>query len=132
MCLGAPMLKKTTNYLKHQTPTRILIIASIGLLVVGYLDWMAGRDMRVGIFGLVPLVLTAYFVGTRAGLMMALLTTAMWLALDLLGRKHYAQLSFAYVNAAVRLVFYILTIYVVAGWRQIGRSLENLVERRTS
>src|SRR4051812_3351939 len=124
------MLNKAINYLKVQSPAKILFLATAGLLFVGCMDfWVAGQDVRVGIFCLIPVVLAVYFAGPRLGMAMAFLAATMWLVLDLMGRKHYSHLYYAYVNACVRLVFYMVTVYAVTAWKQIGRRLELLVEK---
>src|SRR5207249_2411680 len=126
------MLSKIARFLKRQSPGRVLVLATGGLMLVGYLDWITGPDIRLGIFCLIPLVLATYFAGPRTGMVMAVLTAVMWLFLDLAGRKHYTHPPYAYFNAVVRLTFFVLTTYVVTGWKAIGQRMERLVEERTA
>ena len=126
------MINRGAQFFKRLSPWRVLVLAVIFLLLLAYLDYVSGPDIRLGVFYVVPLVLVAFFVGPRAGMIMAVVAAGTWLSTDLWGEKNYHNITNAYISGTVRFAFFLLTTYVLNEWKVIGRRLEKQVEERTA
>jgi diguanylate cyclase (GGDEF)-like protein len=92
----------------------------IGLLVgvVGYLDYATGVDISFSIFYLVPVSLAAWYLGNFPGLMTAVVSAAVWMAMEMLG-GHVTHPPWApYWNAAVRFGFFLITVLLLHRLRE--------------
>jgi len=79
---------------------------SLGLLIlISGVDLVSPRDVSLSILYLFPVALTSWWLGRRAGLGMALLSTLAWYGCDQVAHS-YDLPWMAYWNAAVRLGFF--------------------------
>jgi diguanylate cyclase (GGDEF)-like protein len=92
----------------------ITVLALLLCVVVGLLDWISGPDYTLVPFYLVPVVLTAWYVGRRAGYLLSLVSALSWLVAEM-AVMHYDQLEFAlYWNDVMELMLFLLTALVVS------------------
>jgi diguanylate cyclase (GGDEF)-like protein len=91
----------------------VLGVALVFLVTVGWVDWVTGRDVSLSVFYVAPIALSTWFVGRRAGLLFAVLSTLTWFLADDMGRPHVQPLV-PYWNAAVRVGFYAVMVVILA------------------
>ena len=105
------------NLVDHLTNLPRSVITTLALLVcvvVGMVDGMSGPNYSLVPFYLVPVALSAWFVGRRTGYLLACLSALIWLFAEVAGRD-YSRLDFAvYWNDFMELLLFLLTALVVS------------------
>lgn len=117
--------------LARHRPWTILAVGALLLAAVALLDWLTGPDFAMGPLYLVPVVLVAAALGRRYGAAGAVVTVTVWTMAELLGAASYSHQYVAIPNGLLRVAYFIIVVYVVAAWRDMGLRLEAEVERRT-
>lgn len=113
----------------RRQPTAVLV--AIGFLWIGglaVLDYFAPPDLSFLIFYVAPVLFLVWFVGRWAGLIGALASAAFWTYEDVLSAHAYSSTSVADWNIAVRLIFLVLFVYVVAALKRV-QERERLAEQ---
>jgi diguanylate cyclase (GGDEF)-like protein len=91
------------------------VVTALALLlcvVVGVLDGMNGPVYSLVPFYLVPVILTAWFVGRKAGYLLSCASALAWLVAEMVGRD-YHQLEFALLwNDLMELLLFLLTALI--------------------
>jgi signal transduction histidine kinase len=101
------------------------------LLVTGILDYLTGYEISFSIFYLIPISYLVWYTNKTYGLLLALLSSAVWLALDMLGGPLYSSHVIYLWNALVRLGFFIIVVYLINLIKNANSELEQKVISRT-
>ncbi|MFH1738917.1 MAG: PAS domain-containing protein, partial [bacterium] len=102
--------------------TLVLVIAAI--LIVGSLDYVTGFELSFGIFYLIPVVLAAWVLGLRAGLLVSVFCSCVWLAVDVASGHPYSSVVAPLWNAGVRLGFFLGFAYLTNQFRTATDALK--------
>jgi len=87
---------------------------------VGWLDYITGVEFSSSLFYLIPISLIAWTVSERFGLVMAFLSSGIWLTVDYRSGTRYS-VQFAYIwNTIVRLGFFMLPVFMI----RLNRAME--------
>ena len=106
----------------RRQPRGVLLAAGfLGIAGLAVLDYFAPPDLSFLIFYVAPVLFLVWFVGRWAGLLGAAMSGAFWAYEDVFSAHAYSSASVADWNVAVRLLFLVLFVYVVAG---LKRALE--------
>ena len=89
--------------------TVFLALALAG--VVGYVEYATGYDFHLTALFLVPICWAAWVVGRRAGLLLAVVCTVIWLVADLATGHPYKHPVIPYWNALMLLAFFVVIGY---------------------
>jgi signal transduction histidine kinase len=133
---------------------RALLPAKLGTIflalalaaVVGYVEYATGYDFHLTALFLVPICWAAWVVGRRAGLLLAVVCTVIWLVADLATGHPYKHPVIPYWNAFMLLAFFVVIVFAFSGFQDehqkllAARSLlehqneglEQTVQQRTS
>jgi hypothetical protein len=84
----------------------VLLVALIAAIAL--LDFLTGRDISFSIFYVFPIFTASWYVGKNAGLVLALLSSVLWLIADVAGTEPASHVLIPGWNAVVRLVFFVL------------------------
>jgi len=88
----------------------------LGLLLLGgiaFLDYSTGVEYSFSLFYLLPISLISWTISERFGLVFAILSSGVWIAVDLWSSNRAVNL-FAYVwNATARLGFFLLPVFII-------------------
>ena len=74
------------------------------MLFVGWVDWVSGPDVSLFVFYALPIALSEAVLGTRAGVIAAMLSGLTWWVAN--RSSHLYQTEFAYVLSMVNRLFY--------------------------
>ena len=99
----------------------LLLIGGVGLL-----DHLTGHELSFQIFYLLPVALSAWYVGVRQARAMALAAALTWLAADWSAGRFYSEEWIGYWNALVRLLLFLLIARLVEAARTRLRSEQAL------
>src|SRR5437899_2055086 len=109
-----------------------VMMAGLGfLLVVGMVDYLTGYEMSFSVFYLLAVALATWFVGRGFGLLMSVLSVAVWTVGDLAAGAHFSNRFVAVWNALILLTFYFIAVTLVATLRALNKELEQRVQERT-
>ncbi len=92
----------------------IVVLAVCLVLTLGYIDFMSGFEMSFFIFYIFPVAMAAWYLGLGAGLVISLLSVAVWLIADKATGHVYSAEWIQHWNAGTRLVFFVISTYLIA------------------
>lgn len=92
-------------------------VCAITVVLVAAVDWFTGPDLQVLILYVVPVVAAAWYLGSRAGTMLAGLTAAVSLAIALSTPGGHSTVI-ALANGCLRLILLLVALRVVAAERR--------------
>jgi class 3 adenylate cyclase len=101
-------------------------------IVLGYLDYVTGREWAISAFYLLPTLLAAWVAGRWPGLVVGSLCTCVWFLSDLLSGPAYQHPLIPVWNAMMLLVFFVVVVWLLTEFRQAHSQLEQTVARRTA
>src|ERR1700728_2120926 len=114
-------------------PNATVLVLALGLLgVIGYVDYVTGRDLYLSAFYLLPISWVAWAAGRLGGIIMATLSAAAWLAADLAWGYEYHQTLLPYWNASMLLVLFVVVVYWLTAFHRTFESLQDIVQQRTA
>lgn len=109
-------------------------MASILALVtgIGTVDYFTGYALYFSAFYLLPVGLATWFSGGYYGVVVSILSVAVWLVGDFAAGVHYANLVVPVWNGAIALTVYFVVVKSLVSLRQLNHELEERVRQRTS
>jgi signal transduction histidine kinase len=124
------MRASTENGAPRSARSRAILTVALALLValIGALDYWSGNEIALTIFYLIPIALGAWYVGPRAGNLLALLSAGAWLLADVYGGPIYDSPIIPPWNAAVTGAFFLITSYALSARKRSERRLLELMD----
>ena len=120
------LLTRVSGLLKaHKT---LALAAAAALLVLfAFVDYITGIDFSFSIFYLIPIMLVAWYVGVRAGVLASIVGAVLWFIVDsILGGHVYESPAAGYWNSLVRFGFFIIVTVILS---RLRGSLETIRSR---
>jgi len=106
------------DYLNRQNKSRLLGVAIILTMLIGYLNHLAGMEIAVSFLYLLPVSLVGWFVGRKEGGFIALVSSVYWYAADGPFGGHYSHPAIFYWNLAVLFGFLFITNFALSGFKK--------------
>ena len=114
-------------------PQLLVTIAGLALVVIlGVLDYVTGPEISVSILYLLPISLITWLTNRRGGIILAIISAIIWLISDLTTQKTYSHFLIPYWNAVVRLLFFLIVVYLESNLRNLNQDLEDKIKNRTA
>jgi signal transduction histidine kinase len=121
-------IKRLENWSKP-----LVMVTSLGLVaVVGFVDYFTGYAIFFSAFYLIPVALAAWFVGSVFGIVISMLSVAIWLAGDFAAGAQYPSLLVPVWNGAIAFTVYFVVVKTLASLRRSHQELEERVRQRTA
>ena len=92
----------------------LLLIGLLGTLFFGVIDLLSGYEMAFSIFYMIPITFVTLVSVRGDGLAIALLSTGVWLAADLLSGHVYSHWLIPYWNTVVRGIYFVVHVMLLA------------------
>jgi signal transduction histidine kinase len=111
-----------------------LIPLTVGLAllgVVGTIDWWTGPELDFSLFYMIPVCFVTWYGGQRFGYLTSMVSATVWLLVDRLTGAGASSRLVVDWNFATRLAFFAGSVLLLKGWKNVARTLSNLVEQRT-
>ena len=110
---------KDVTFLKGLSRQTVMIAALLLVVAVGLLDSITGPDYSFSAFYLVPVVLTAWFVGRGNAILIAVTGAAAWLVADIAGKTYREHPLALLWNDIMELSLFLFAAYVISAlkWR---------------
>jgi serine phosphatase RsbU (regulator of sigma subunit) len=112
------MTSRIVAFLRRQSPGFLAALGFLWIAALAVLDYFAPPDLSFLIFYVAPVLFLVWFVGRSAGLIGAAMSAAFWTWEDVLSAHAYPSTKVADWNIAVRLLFLVLFVFVVAALKQ--------------
>ena len=97
---------------------------------IGYIDFVTGDEIAFSIFYLVPIWFCTWFLGTRAGVGVAIIASIIWFYVDAGLRPAYSQPIIAVWNGLMRLLFFFVAVLAAMMIKRMKHQLLREVSRR--
>jgi hypothetical protein len=95
------------------------LVALISMTIIATVDYITGYELSFFVFYFVPVSITAWYIGTRTSVGMAVLCAIVWAGIDILSGHVYSSSFTAVWNTLVRLVSFIVIGSALARIRQL-------------
>ena len=95
----------------------------LGLLLlsgVAVLDYITGVELSFSLFYLLPISLLSWAVSGTFGVMVAFISAAIWLSVDILSGAEYSHAFVYFWNTVIRLGFFLLSVFMI----RLGKAIE--------
>jgi hypothetical protein len=89
---------------------RHVALIALSLALSGAVDMLSGYEVSVFLIYTVPVALATRLMGRGAGVLTALLATAVWVWADVASGHTYSREWILYINAANRMACFLLTV----------------------
>lgn len=101
------MFEKLDHCLSLLKQSAIIVIALIGVSLLGIVDYLSGRELAIGIFYLGPVALAAWYAGRAASISIATVACIAWYIADTGPGMPYSHAAIPVWNALVRFGFFL-------------------------
>jgi sigma-B regulation protein RsbU (phosphoserine phosphatase) len=112
------MTARLAAYLRRQPPALLTAAGMAGIAALAFIDWIAPPDLSFLIFYVGPVLFLVWFVGRWAGFLGAAASAGFWAWEDVLSTHAYPSVPVADWNIAVRLIFLVAFVAVVAALKE--------------
>jgi len=97
----------------------IIIMSLIILFAIGWLDFITGYELGFFIFYFIPVFISAWFNGKKAGLFIASASAVCWYMSDYYSRHPYSKAYLIYWEMWIRWLTFLTTALTVAKIRDL-------------
>jgi hypothetical protein len=104
------------NTTRSPTKGKVLVFCGGCLLAagIGAVQYLASPEMTLSLFYLLPIMLTAWYVGLWAGVAVAFCCTGFWLLADLTVIDAFSRHFIPIVNESFRLLVFLIIAWITA------------------
>ncbi len=95
-----------------------ITLAYLGVALAAWLDFITGPEISFSIFYMVPISIIAWFYGKTPAVIMSFVGAILWFEVDRRSGGIYSHPLIPYWNASVRLIFFLMSSFVVIYFRQ--------------
>ncbi len=99
----------------ERAPPALLRALSLAVvLAVAFLDWFTGWEVSFSALYLVPIAFGTWFIRRRWGVVMAILSSLLWLTADVISGIHYTSVGVGIWNTIIRTVWMTVLVLLLA------------------
>jgi diguanylate cyclase (GGDEF)-like protein len=111
------VLKIVAQWVGSQDPRLLLTGLILMVVLFGYLDFLSGFEYSISLFYLLPIGLTAWFIGKKSALILSILSAVAWFVSNTLAGQIYSNPIISYWNALIRLGFFLVVSGLIINMR---------------
>lgn len=132
-CEYGPLnMSALTQHLAKQ-PKIFFVVSGMALVaLVGGVDYLSGYAIFLSAFYLLPVALAAWFVGGFFGIVISVLSVAVWFVGDIAAGARYPSIFVPIWNAAIDLTVYFVVVKALTSLKKLHIELEERVRQRTA
>ncbi len=117
------------NFLKERPKSFYFLLGFLLLILIGTVDSLTGPEIALSVFYLIPIFITAFYIGLRAGLLISVACVISYLLADRAVEISYSKTATPYWNSAARLFLYVMVAYFLAKRKMAEQKLSESEER---
>jgi len=106
------------EFLRRQSVRFNVAGGAILALLVGVPDYFFGSKVSFSMFYLIPVALTSWYAGRTAGMLVACVSAATWLTVDIFSGVAYTSPYIPIWNALVMSTFFIIVAYLLNAFKR--------------
>ncbi len=125
-------MKRLLKYLIRQSAAFLTFLSLVWVFFIGFIDYITGTEISLAVFYMLPVAFAVWFVGKRAGILIAVAGTLTWLCAELLWNVHYSSPGIPYLNAVLKLSVFISIVFLLSNVKMLNEHLEEKIEERTT
>lgn len=118
-------LNNLLDFMSKVPRQTVTLLALLFAIVIGILDHLAGYEITISIFYLIPIVLVTWFVNKRQGILFSVFSSSVWMLADFLTGHTYSSSAIPWWNAFARLCFYLLSVYSFTAIKELLEREQN-------
>ena len=107
------MLKNINQRLAATPRGKLFFLGLLLISITGIIDHITGYEISFAIFYVGPIALS-WYCGLSLGMLLSLISIAVWLVVDFTAGHQYAYIWIPLWNALTRLAFFLFTVLVLA------------------
>jgi signal transduction histidine kinase len=124
-------MNKLTQLLLSPPKQAIVILTLALTLLMGFLDYITGRDFALSAFYLIPICWGTWAAGRNVGIVLATVSMVAWFIADFLSGQVYQHPLTPYWNGLMLLILFLVVVYLLSAFQAAHYHLEEMVQRRT-
>src|SRR6185369_2661498 len=97
-------LRRLLAPLERQSRWLLMGGGLLGLVLIGWVDYLTGFEMLFSVFYLVEVGLAAWYIGKTFGMLMSVLSVLVWIGGDWAAGAHYSRPWILAWNAVILMV----------------------------
>lgn len=117
------------NYLQKQSPSKILWVSFLLILLIAGVDYLTGDELSFSIFYLLPVILSAWYVSYAYSYTVSVMSAIAWFLIDNTSGEKYSYFVIPYWNAFVRFGFFIIVASLIRRLHKALKTLEVLAQQ---
>jgi signal transduction histidine kinase len=125
-------MNRPARHLVALPKSTVVVLAFALICLIGFFDYITGRDFHVSAFYLVPIIWGAWVNGRKAGIMLAISGAVAWFIADLMSGFIYDHPLIRYWDSLMLLVFFLTVVHFLARFRSAHNLLESTLQQRTA
>jgi signal transduction histidine kinase len=121
-----------TNQFEKRSKVFSVTACLVLVVVIGLVDYLAGYAILFSAFYLLPVALSAWFVGRTFGITVSILSVLVSVVGDYAAGAHYPSVFVPIWNGAIALIVYFVVVKILTSLRKLHNELEERVRQRTN
>jgi len=117
------------SFLNHRPKSFHILVACFLMVLIGFADSLSGPEVSLAVFYLIPIFVTAFYVGLSAGLFISIACVACYVIADRIIEISYTKAATPYWNSAARLFLFVIVAYFLAKRKMAEQKLLESEER---
>ena len=113
----------------NKSPWKIITIGILLGFVVGFADYITGKEISFSVFYLLPIFLVTFLGSVLIGIIFSVISSLEWLIADLLSGHTYSHPLILYWNTLVRLIFFLIVVLILSKLQKSLKNEQNLSRR---
>ena len=107
------------KYLGNQTKSLVFAISLALVLVIGLVDYLAGPDISLLVFFMLPIFIAVWFAGKGAGIAVSILSGVVWTAIALVGSHPHLHPAIPIWNIVSKFGFLLIFAHILAALKNV-------------
>ena len=120
------------NFVTHRSKIWTMSVSLLLLAVVGVIDYRAGFERSLLVFYLLPVTLGTWFVGWRFGVIVCVLSVAVWIVGDIEAGAVYSSAWVPVWNAGIASTSFLVVASLLHRLHSLLSQLEGKIQQRTA
>jgi diguanylate cyclase (GGDEF)-like protein len=120
------MLRAIDRIASRLSRDRVVLASMAGVVLLGLADKLTGFEPSFSLFYLAPIAVATWYAGRNAGILLALVSAAAWLAADLSAGHVYTSRAIVAWNASMRLCIFVIFSQLLHAVRSLLDAMRQL------
>jgi diguanylate cyclase (GGDEF)-like protein len=113
MQILSPIFSHIHHFLSRQDRKFIIIIVSISIAFLGWLDYLSGSEITLSFFYLIPIFIATWYSDLKTGFTFTGISILTWVISNGMAGEKFSYETIRYWNAFVRFVFFSFNVFLL-------------------